>query len=201
MKNRFYYILIIAILMSGCKGVDLIKDKENIEVDIDLDTDVSQGLEAHNSIRDRFFDKALSWSAKLQKDAQDYANKLANSGKFEHDPKNIDKNYGENLYASVSGKSKIPTFKDAVENWAVEERYYNYSDNSCSVDAGNTDKVNLTTYNTCGHYTQIIWKSTSYLGCAKAKYKTGELKDGYIIVCKYSSPGNIVFNGTALKPY
>jgi hypothetical protein len=184
------------------EGIDVIRDKDKVEiVDINISLDAKQGLKAHNDVRVEVFDKALRWSNRLQKDAQDYANILANSGKFEHDPKNREKDYGENLYASININGKIPTFKDAVDNWAVEERYYNYSDNSCSVDASNTDIVDITTYNTCGHYTQIIWKSTSLLGCAKAKYKTGDLKDGYIIVCKYSSPGNIEFNGRALKPY
>ncbi len=209
MKNRLYYALIVMVLISGCgtadlqEGIDVIRGKDTIEdiVDIDVGLDAKQGLEAHNDIRAEVFDKALGWSNKLQNDAQDYANILADSGKFEHDPKNIDKDYGENLYASININGKIPTFKEATDNWAVEKQFYNYDDNSCSVDADNTVQVGITVYNTCGHYTQIVWKSSSLVGCAKAQYKTGDLKDGYVIVCKYSSPGNIIFNGTALKPY
>ncbi len=211
MKNRLYYVLMVMVLISGCgttdlqEGIDVIRDKDKVEdvkVYIDRSLDVELGLERHNEIREVvFYNKPLSWSDDLERDAQSYANTLAQSGKFEHDLKNKSNEYGENLYATVNYNGEIPTFEEAVDNWSVEEQFYSYSDNSCSVDAENTIQVGITKYDTCGHYTQIIWKSTSLVGCAKAQYKTGDLKDGYVIVCKYSSPGNIVFNGAPLKPY
>jgi pathogenesis-related protein 1 len=210
MRNRLYYVLIVMVLISGCgttdlqEGIDVIRDKDKAEdvVDIDRGLDIELGLERHNEIREVVFDnKPLFWSDDLAKDAQSYADTLAQSGEFEHDVKNESNEYGENLYAVVNSNGEIPTFEEAVDNWYVEEQFYRYSDNSCSVDADNTQTVGLTTYHTCGHYTQIVWKDTSLIGCAKAKYIMGDLKDGYVIVCKYSTPGNIIFNGTAQKPY
>ncbi len=205
MKNRLYYVLMVMVLISGCSIADLQEGVDKDVVDIDRGLDIELGLERHNEIREVVFDnKPLSWSDDLERDAKSYADTLANSGDFVHDPKNIDgydREYGENLYASVNHNGEIPTFEEATDNWQVEEQFYNYGDNSCSVDADNTVQVGITVYDTCGHYTQIVWKDTSLIGCAKAQYKTGGLKDGYVIVCKYSSPGNIVFNGTALKPY
>lgn len=210
MRNRLYFMVLAIFLMSGCssdlqEGIDIVRDKDKVKdevVDIDRGLDINLGLERHNEIREVvFIGSPLSWSDVLEADAQSYADTLAESGEFVHDPKNEEREYGENLYTSKSVDDDIPTFEEAVDNWAVEWRYYNHSDNSCSVDESNTQVVGLTTYDTCGHYTQIVWKNTSQVGCAKAQYKTGDIKDGYVIVCKYASPGNVVFNDEPLKPY
>jgi len=37
-----------------------------------------------------------------------------------------------------------------------------------------------------GHYTQMIWRNTTEVGCAVA-----ERDDRQILVCRYSPPGNV----------
>jgi pathogenesis-related protein 1 len=39
----------------------------------------------------------------------------------------------------------------------------------------------------CGHYTQIVWRDTTSVGCAAQSCPQGE-----IWVCDYSPPGNYV---------
>jgi pathogenesis-related protein 1 len=68
-----------------------------------------------------------------------------------------------------------------------EKAYYNHENNSC------------TEGKSCGHYTQMVWKDTSKLGCAKAQYGANSrfYPNGWVIVCKYQTVGN--FNGQS--PY
>ncbi|CAM6107231.1 unnamed protein product [Calypogeia fissa] len=77
--------------------------------------------------------------------------------------------YGENIYwsswASVPG--------DAVRAWVGEQKYYNYSTNSCQI---------------CGHYTQVVWRNTQRLGCGSARCAAG----GTFVVCSYDPPGNYI---------
>lgn len=212
MKTRLSLLLSAFMLFSGCSTADIQQNIDDAlnngntqeqQSTIDQASDEQAALERHNAIRAEVFTgSALLWSDQAAADAQSYADTLAASGAFEHDPKNSsgydNGPYGENLYAST-----VPgiTMEDAVDNWYVELDFYDYSSNSCSVDAENTITVDITTYNTCGHYTQLVWKETTYVGCAKAQYQTGTLKDGYVVVCKYKDPGNVIFNGVELKPY
>ncbi len=211
MMYKICLLFVTLLIVSGCSTSDLQnsiddainKDKEQIST-IDKETDEQDGLDRHNEIRAKVYNgSALSWSDEIAKDAQSHANTLANSGEFKHDPKNYNGYdngpYGENLYATTDNSNIA--FRDAINNWYVEKKYYNYSDNSCSVNSSNPIIEGLTQYNTCGHYTQIIWKDTQYVGCAKAKYKAGDLKGGYVIVCKYKSPGNVIQNGVPQRPY
>jgi hypothetical protein len=156
---------------------------EGVENNISISGQEEALLLAHNEARGAVnVLTKLVWNKTLQQDAQSYANTLANSGAWEHDPKNHEGYsngpYGENLYASTSK----PTLKDAADAWIKEKRDYHYGKvgdaSTCNKDA------------ICGHYTQVIWKETSQVGCAIAKYSTGNMKNWYVVVCKYKTPGN-----------
>ena len=150
----------------------------------------SEMLATHNQFRIEVNIPKLKWSSSLAKTAQAYANKLATTGgcRLAHSGKH---GVGENLYwaspitqtvTSSNGETKT-SFKpqdivasSVVEAWANEKRDYEYSTNTCSAD-----KV-------CGHYTQLIWKSTMRVGCAKAM--CGDRSQ--VWVCHYSPPGNYI---------
>jgi pathogenesis-related protein 1 len=70
----------------------------------------------------------------------------------------------------------------AVDMWANEKAYYDYSSNS-----GNGRVV--------GHYTQIVWQKTTKVGCGKAISKNDH--KGSYVVCRYSIAGNMIGD----KPY
>ncbi len=135
-------------------------------------TSPQAAVNRHNAIRAEVFKGAkMSWDSSLARSAQAYANKLASTGKFEHDRNNI---YGENLYASTSARAG---YLNAINSWYSEKRYYHYGDKYSSKT---------------GHYTQMIWKKSTHLGCGKAIYKKGPYKGGAVIVCRYNPPGNYV---------
>jgi len=132
-------------------------------------------LERHNYWRvDVGVNKKLEWSNEMADLAADWARELKKNCGFEHRP---DNNFGENLFKGTIG---FYNAKDVVDAWAGEKAHYNYSKNKCK-----SGKV-------CGHYTQIVWKTTQKVGCAKIQC------DGFDVwVCNYDPPGNWVGE----KPY
>jgi len=129
-------------------------------------------LVAHNAVRARVHTPALQWSDKLSAFAQEWADSLIKRHEFAHRPNNP---YGENIF-EVEGGAATPEM--VVSNWAEEEHNYDYPSNRCN--------------GVCGHYTQIIWKTTEQVGCAMARGGNRE-----IWVCNYNPPGNIA----GRKPY
>jgi pathogenesis-related protein 1 len=90
--------------------------------------------------------------------------------------------YGENIYASTSTDD---TAREAVVAWASEVTDYDYASNSCA--AG---KV-------CGHYTQLVWRSSTGVGCASRVCDVNSpfsIGNGHWLlwVCDYIPPGNYI---------
>ncbi|CAH8369080.1 unnamed protein product [Eruca vesicaria subsp. sativa] len=70
---------------------------------------------------------------------------------------------------------------DAVAMWVNEQFDYDYSSNTCA-----SGKV-------CGHYTQVVWRTTEKLGCARVTCNNGQI----LVICSYDPPGN----NTGERPY
>jgi len=94
---------------------------------------------------------------------------------------------GENIAAGAPTES----IAAAVQSWIGEESYYDHATNTCS-------PPDATPALECGHYTQIVWKTTTGVGCAHVSCTTnspfGAVANGkwQYSVCDYSPPGNIV---------
>ncbi|MDY7224774.1 CAP domain-containing protein [Hyalangium rubrum] len=123
----------------------------------------------------------LQWSAEAAKTAEAYAAQCT----FEHNPHRG--TLGENLAAASPGAWKT---QDVVKDWNAEAAHYNLSKNSCA-----PGKV-------CGHYTQLVWRNTTHVGCAKKTCTKNspfgkEFPTWEFWVCNYAPPGNFVKQ----KPY
>ena len=165
MIYKTIFSILLAAALYGCTSGESLVEETHPTV---ISTPQS-ALDRHNAIRAEVFSGAvMSWSDTLALSAQEYANTLASSGKFEHG----NSGYGENLFAS----SQNAGFVDAINDWYKEKAYYNYTNNSC---------VGL-----CGHYTQMVWRDSTQLGCAKAIYTTGNYRGWSVIVCRYNPAGN-----------
>ncbi len=138
---------------------------------VDLENTI---LNIHNQERAAVNVPTLSWSSSLASNAQSWADQLLAEGKFEHSP---DTSYGENI-AQLSRINPNPNGIDLskmAQSWVDEKNSY---------DGQPITNDNFMQF---GHYTQMVWKSTTEVGCGMAS-DTG--KD--VLVCQYTPSGNQV---------
>ncbi|KAJ3323122.1 Cuticle-degrading protease [Boothiomyces sp. JEL0866] len=126
----------------------------------------------HNQYRQLVGYAPLTWDSNLEAFARNWANNLASTDSFSHSGSG----YGENLFQSTGG---FFTCADAVKSWFDEFSNYN------GEPIGDGD------FESYGHFTQLMWPSTTSVGCAAAQYQSGgDTKQ--TTVCEYSPAGNIV---------
>jgi hypothetical protein len=119
----------------------------------------------------------LVWSDELARIAARWAAEC----RFSHNSRLDDQRLGENLaaFSDASGSAD-----KAVGNWAAEAKDYDHAANRCTPGTQ------------CGHYTQIVWRSTREVGCAVADCTTNspfpQFPRWQLWVCNYSPPGNWV---------
>ena len=136
----------------------------------------AQVLAAHNRERASMGVAPLRWNAALAKSAQAWADHLAATGSFQHAPDAARDPQGENLWAGTKGYY-LPEAQ--VDAWIREKRYFRPGPFPQNSTTGRIEDV--------GHYTQLIWRDTQEVGCARA---TGRQED--FLVCRYSSAGNYI---------
>eukprot|EP00927_Polykrikos_kofoidii_P062551 TRINITY_DN57362_c0_g1_i1.p1 TRINITY_DN57362_c0_g1~~TRINITY_DN57362_c0_g1_i1.p1 ORF type:complete len:293 (-),score=28.70 TRINITY_DN57362_c0_g1_i1:80-958(-) len=150
--------------------------------------------EAHNVVRTRVGLTALRWSADLERLAADRVRHLAERGCYIKHSKTEDRwqksgfaYVGENLYKVINME---PSGVDIVDAWYAEIADYQYGlfGGSCTKSrcAGRSSPPC-----TLGHFTQVMWESTTNLGCARAECP-GEARETFVVVCNYGPGGNIV---------
>ncbi|KAK7331809.1 hypothetical protein VNO80_28550 [Phaseolus coccineus] len=125
-------------------------------------------LNAHNTARSQVGVGPMKWDATVASFAQNYVNKLKGNCNMVHSGGP----YGENL-AWSSGDL---TGTAAVNMWVGEKPKYDYNSNKC---VGGE----------CRHYTQVVWRNSVRLGCAKVRCNDGR---STIISCNYDPPGNYI---------
>lgn len=134
---------------------------------------------AHNEVRAMVGVPPLSWDPALAVIAQGWAEQCvdvaAPAGLIDHNPGRSDtypQYVGENIYGSTAATAGTA----AVSSWASEGAYWHNDTATC--DAGRV----------CGHYTQVVWRTTTKVGCGV--YDCPALTFGYSIVCNYAPGGN-----------
>merc|ERR1712198_825885 len=134
------------------------------------------GLKAHNELRAAHGASPLVLDAKLNREAQAYAEKLAKLGYMQH-ASGISQ--GENLYmdskwpAKFGPKGKVA--KKAATSWYSEIKDYDFTTTRCSA--------------VCGHFTQLVWKNSKKLGLGLAQVVKGGWAKNFV-VARYDPRGN-----------
>lgn len=137
---------------------------------LSVNNDLQGALDVHNAARSEVGVAPLTWDDALAQEAEAYAQELARRHRFEHDR---DRNgHGENLYW-YSASTNTP-MSDASKSWYDEIEFYRYR-KCCGPN-----------FSATGHYTQMIWHSTTAVGIGVAVSSRGET----YVVARYNPTGN-----------
>ena len=152
--------------------------------------DAGAFIDSHNKWRRQAgLSEKLSYSPALAQSAQAWADILKKTNQCKMRHSKPDGQYGENLYwvsalAWSDGRRELQkvTAEKVVDSWGSEKSDYNYAANDCA-----SGKM-------CGHYTQMVWRSTTQIGCAVSVCEDSHEQ---VWVCQYQPAGNWI----GRKPY
>ena len=128
--------------------------------------EITELLASQNQLRSEQKLAPFTWDCKLAAAAQEWAAR----GVFVH-RENI--NFGENMF--VSSNTAEPA-ASAVAKWSGERAFWTNKTATCQ-----TGKI-------CTHYTQIVWKNSTQVGCGINR--NGTVKWKTMLVCNYNPIGN-----------
>ncbi|KAF8404818.1 hypothetical protein HHK36_009708 [Tetracentron sinense] len=124
-------------------------------------------VNTHNTARSQVGVGSITWDNNVAAYAQNYANQRIGDCALKHSGGR----YGENIAVGSGDFTGIA----AVNLWVSEKNNYNYNSNSC---VGGE----------CLHYTQVVWRNSVRVGCARVRCNNG----WFFITCNYDPPGNYV---------
>lgn len=162
------------------------------QTSIDLAALRSAAVSQHNTYRATHKSPDITLSDSLNSTAQAWAENIASSGQFQHSNNRGD--VGENLYVSYTtapSRDSTTLGNEAVSKWYNEINDYNYASPGFST--------------TTGHFTQVVWKGSTQLGCGAAQGTAtieGINYNAFYVVCHYSPGGNVepLFPDNVLQP-
>lgn len=123
-------------------------------------------LERHNQLREKHCAPAMTWSDEVARVAQKWADGLGRRCQLEHSGSDT---YGENLAA---GSEELMDAAHVADMWYAEVEKYDFKKGGFSMQTG--------------HFTQLVWKESTRLGCG-----VSACKGLRIWVCNYDPPGNV----------
>ena len=132
-------------------------------------------LVPQNVERSRWGVTPLQWDTGLVQAADRYAAELARTNRWGHSAKATRPGQGENLWMGSRGAFSP---EQMVGSWLGEAGHYRPRTFPNVSRTGNWADV--------GHYTQIIWRQTTKVGCAIRSNGRWDY-----LVCRYSPHGNV----------
>jgi hypothetical protein len=133
-------------------------------------------LDLHNQARAEVGAPPLAWDPQLAAAAASYGPALARIGRLVHSPRDSRPGQRENL-AMAWTETTSP--EQLVGLWTEERKLF---------FPGVFPAVSRTGYwKDIAHYTQMVWKGTTHVGCAMHRAGSGWT----YLICRYSPPGNV----------
>jgi Cysteine-rich secretory protein family len=126
---------------------------------------MQSALNKTNAFRAQHNATALTWNTSLADAASAWASKC----QWEHSGGEC----GENLALGY------PSMADAIDAWGKERDSYDFK-----ATAGFGERT--------GHFTQLVWKDTTSMGCAAIDCHDKNSLKGFMVICQYWPPGNVV---------
>ena len=132
-------------------------------------------LNAHNAARRQFGVAPVAWSDALAAEAMGHARYMAATGIYGHDQSpGRRKQTGENLWRGSRGVFSYDIMVGVMIDEARLFRPGAFPNNSVNGD-----------WHAVAHYTQIVWPTTTEIGCAVASSPATDY-----FVCRYAPTGN-----------
>ncbi|MEQ8751956.1 MAG: CAP family protein [Coleofasciculus sp. G1-WW12-02] len=181
-RKQFFRVVYLGLATMIPLGI-ISSNPVNGQTSINLGTFRSTALSKHNTYRNTHHSPSMTLSSSLNSSAQTWANYLATNGVFKHSSSSQRNNAGENLYAVYTTASSIDSAtlaNQTVSRWYNEVSAYNYNNPGFSSQTG--------------HFTQVVWKKSTQLGCGAArgvKTISGTKYNAFYVVCHYAPAGNV----------
>jgi pathogenesis-related protein 1 len=132
-------------------------------------------VDIHNRERAAVGVPPLTWSDSVAAGAQNWADNMLSTGVYKHSTLEQLNGQGENMVAGMGANYPL---LDMIHGWVNEKQYYHGQPIEGTLGAPDA---------TYGHYTQMVWNSTTEIGCG---YATNDQSTYF--VCRYSPAGNIL---------
>ena len=133
-------------------------------------------LALHNRERQATGARPLAWDPGLAAAAASYGPALERLDKLAHSAAATRRGQGENLWM---GTRDAYDLEEMAGSWAAEKGLFR---------PGIFPKISTSgQWSDVGHYTQMIWKGTTRVGCAVHKSRKWDF-----LICRYSPPGNVL---------
>ncbi len=179
------FLVTVLVVMAVTCGKSFVFSNANADADsapaLSGEALVREALAAHNKVRGTVGVPDLAWDSGLAKLAQQWARHLCRGGKqlpmLEH-RKIRQGSPGENLWEGATSEAQAYSITEAVQRWAEEQKYFDKKSGQCRGGV-------------CGHYTQLVWRGTTHVGCGVATC-TASGMTATVWACNYSPAGNII---------
>ncbi|WP_433664540.1 CAP family protein [Nocardia sp. CA-128927] len=126
--------------------------------------------------RGRHHAPALAIDPNLVEYAKSRAQLISQSAGLSHGHRGLNGHYGETLFWTGSVAPELAPCSAAVDNWYRERAFYDPNNPAFSTETAS--------------FTQVVWRDTTAVGCARAGGMGAQFYETYI-VCAYAPPGNI----------
>ncbi len=158
---RFFYFSMFFLVLLNADSQQVVTQNEQW---------IQDWLSSHNEWRKEVGAPPLQWNEELSKSSEKWALRLSKKyGYLEHSKGN----YGENIYWN---STTVCPASEATNAWGSEKEFYH------------DQKISGSNYQKFGHYTQMIWRNTTEVGCAVVSNGN----KGTYVVCQYLPAGNVI---------